>query len=258
MASIARRAAAGVVACQSRPARSVVAERRPPQKLVHVDVGLVLADRRLEQGRTVRIVYWLDRRGQRELLDGHSDEIRQPLDRASDAVLDLALPHPPGEPATSGTPARIEQLPVRIERTEQRRHGDHMRVAQGGDELGGLAVVRRAKDTDPAVRPRLRCHPVDQVAIVSDLTRAELHRARAERRASAASVGDDERETGAGPQLPSRMVTVILGLRTRRLLGPVVARGPERRTDTFASGDPLNRKPDVDGQPYAVGDRHVE
>ena len=54
------------------------------------------------------------------------------------------------------------------------------------------------------------------------------------------------------------MVAVRLGLRTLPLLGPVVAGGPERRADPLASGDALDREPDVDGQAYAVADRHVQ
>ena len=238
----------------------VASERSLSQKLLHVDICLVLGDRRLEQGRTVRPVDRLDRCGPGELLGRHPGKFRQSLERSGDAVFDLALAHPPGEPAASGTPARIEQLPVGIERAEQRGNGDHMRVARGSDELGGLALVRGPENTDASVRPRLGCQPVDQIAIVGNLTRGRapscVSRTTA---ASAASVGDDEREPGSGPQLANRMVTVLLGRRTRRpLLGPVVASGPERRTDTLASADPRNWEPDVDGQPYTVGDRHVE
>src|SRR4029077_8962504 len=108
-------------------------------------------------------------------------------------------------------------------------------------------VVGRAVDTDPAVGPRLGRYPVDQLAVVGDLTGTELHCAGAERRAGAAGVGDDQGESGAGPQLAGCMVAVRLGLRTRRLLGPVVAGGPERRTYRLPPGGPPGRGPDRDG-----------
>jgi hypothetical protein len=97
--------------------------------------------------------------------------------------------------------------------------------------------------------------PSDLLAVVGDLTRAELHRARAERRAGATPVGDAPPNSGAGPRLASDMVAVRLGLHTRWPLGSVVAGGSERRTHPLASGDPLDREPDVDGQADAVADR---
>jgi hypothetical protein len=38
----------------------------------------------------------------------------------------------------------------------------------------------------------------------------------------------------------------------------VVPGRPERRANALTSGDPLDREPDVDGQAYALGDRHVQ
>ena len=38
----------------------------------------------------------------------------------------------------------------------------------------------------------------------------------------------------------------------------MVAGGPERGADTFASGDTPDRQPDVDGQTDAVADRYVQ
>jgi hypothetical protein len=54
------------------------------------------------------------------------------------------------------------------------------------------------------------------------------------------------------------VVAVRLGLRTQRLLGPVVAGGPKRRTDPLTTSDPLDRQPNVDGQANPVADRHLQ
>ena len=159
------------------PGQAVIAERRQAQQLLHVYVALVVVDRRRQQGRAVRPVHRLDGARQRELLGRQAGELRQPLDRPGNAVLYLALAHPAGEPAARGASTGIKQLPVRVDRTEQRGDGDHVGVPQAGHQLCGLALVRRAKHTDPTVGPRLGGDPVDQLAVVGDLTRAEFHAA---------------------------------------------------------------------------------
>lgn len=104
----------------------------------------------------------------------------------------------------------------------------------------------------------MRGDPIDQLAVVGNLTGPELDGARAERRAGAARVGDDQREPGAGPQFACSAVAVRLEPWTRRLLGPVVAGGPEGGANTLAPGDALDWQPDVDGQADTVADRHVQ
>ncbi len=132
-----------------------------------------------------------------------------------------------------------------------------MGVAEASHELGGLALVRSAVGTDPTVGPRVRGDPIDQLAVVGDLTWPELHGARAERSAGASRIRDDQREPGAGPQFSGRTVAVRLRARARPLFGPVVAGGPERGANPLASGNALHREPDVDRQADAVADRHV-
>ncbi len=193
-----------------KPGEPVITERHPAHQRVHIGVRLVLADSGVEQGRPVRPVRRLHRRRQRDRLRWLPGDRREPVQRAGNAVLELAFIHPPRVPATGAAPARIEQLAVGVMRAEQRRHRDQVSMAEPGHQFGRLAFVGGAVDPDPAVRPWLCGYPADQLAVVGDLPLAEFAGARAERRPGAAGVHHDQRESRAIEQIPGRRVGVRL------------------------------------------------
>ncbi len=235
----------------------VITERHLAHQRVHIGVRLMLADSGVEQGRPVRPVHRLHRRRQRDRLRWLPGDRREPVQRAGNAVLELAFIHPPRVPAIGAAPARIEQLAIGVIRAEQRRHRDQVSIAEPGDQFGRLAFVGGAVDPDPAVRPRLRDHPADQLAVVGDLPLAEFAGARAERRPGATGVHHDQRESRTIEQIPGRRVGVRLRPGLLRRLSTVITGHPHDRADRASHRSALHRQPDIHGQPYAITYWHV-